>query len=162
MIKLMENNDIQSPLPPREVVMEETVVTEPEEIKPEISRTEVTAPAAKLTGVKPKFPIKILGVAGLIAVVAVVGILGMNLIKGRTGGGVTTLTYWGLWEDSAILEGIIADFEVKNPGIKINYVKNQKDDYRTRLAGRLEKDPSLGDVPDIFRLHSSWWPMFTP
>lgn len=155
---MMDNNDIQSPLPPRQTTVEETVT---ETVKPEVNQTEAPTTVTTVSEVKPKFPVKILGVVGLIALVMAVGILGMKLIKGGGGGGEVTLTYWGLWEDSAILEGIIADFETKNPGIKINYVKNQKDDYRTRLAGRLEKDPSSGDVPDIFRLHSSWWPMFS-
>ncbi|MCX6726366.1 MAG: extracellular solute-binding protein [Candidatus Shapirobacteria bacterium] len=149
----MENNDVQSPLPPRRVTVEETVVTEP---------AEVSTPVAEPIKTKPKFPVKILGIVGVVVLLVVLGIVVMNLIKGGGGTGKPkTLTYWGLWEDSAILEGIIADFEAKNPGIKITYISNQKEDYRTRLAGRLAKDPNSGDVPDIFRIHSSWWPMFS-
>jgi ABC-type glycerol-3-phosphate transport system substrate-binding protein len=161
MIKLMENNDVQSPLPPRRTTVDEVVVTaEPETVKPEEKPAEVAAPAAISVANKPKFPVKILGIVGAVIIVIIIGIIVISKLGGGVGKPVT-LTYWGLWEDSAILEGVIADFEAKNPGIKINYVSNQKDDYRTRLAGRLEKDPSSGDVPDIFRLHSSWWPMFS-
>lgn len=74
---------------------------------------------------------------------------------------VITLNYWGLWEDRSIIDGVIADFEAKNPGIKINYVTQQKNDYRSRLSGRLAKDPATSGAPDIFRIHSSWLPMFT-
>ena len=73
---------------------------------------------------------------------------------------MVTLNYWGLWEDRSLLEGVIADFEAKNPNIKINYKTQQKNDYRSRLSGRLTKDSSIEEVPDIFRLHSSWLPMF--
>lgn len=76
-------------------------------------------------------------------------------------GKVVTLNYWGLWEDRSLLEGVIADFEAKNPNIKINYKTQQKNDYRSRLSGRLSKDPSVDEVPDIFRLHSSWLPMYS-
>jgi len=75
---------------------------------------------------------------------------------------VVTLNYWGLWEDRSIIDGVIADFEAKNPTIKINYKTQQKNDYRTRLSGRIAKDPTTtSDVPDIFRIHSSWLPMFS-
>lgn len=70
------------------------------------------------------------------------------------------LNYWGLWEDEAVINGIIANFERENPKIKVVYKKNQKTDYRTRLKGRLGKDPNGAEVPDIFRIHSSWVPMF--
>ncbi len=80
-------------------------------------------------------------------------------IKGKNKEPVT-LTYWGLWEKDEIINGVIADFEAKNPHIKINYVHSSKDDYRTRLAGRLNKSPGSGEIPDIFRIHSSWLPMF--
>jgi ABC-type glycerol-3-phosphate transport system substrate-binding protein len=76
-------------------------------------------------------------------------------------GKVVTLNYWGLWEDSSLLEGVIADFEAKNPDIKVNYKTQQKNDYRSRLSGRLSKDPTVEEIPDIFRLHSSWLPMFS-
>lgn len=74
---------------------------------------------------------------------------------------IKTINYWGLWEDNSVLAEIITEFESKNPGVKINYKKNNKIDYRTRLAGRLAKDSQEEEVPDIFRIHQSWLPMFT-
>jgi multiple sugar transport system substrate-binding protein len=70
------------------------------------------------------------------------------------------LTYWGLWEDESVMNGVIADFESKNPNIKITYKKNLKDGYRGRLSGRLAKTGATEDVPDIYRIHNSWIPMF--
>lgn len=70
---------------------------------------------------------------------------------------VTTLTYWGLWEDSQILKEVIADFESKNPGIKIDYRKQSHRDYRERLQQAI----ASGNGPDIFRYHMTWVPMLS-
>ena len=69
----------------------------------------------------------------------------------------TTLTYWGLWEDSQILKDVIADFENKNPSIKIDYRKQSHRDYRERL----QQANVSGNGPDIFRYHVAWVPMLT-
>jgi hypothetical protein len=42
---------------------------------------------------------------------------------------ITTVTYWGLWEDSQILKEVIADFESKNPTIKL-IIANNRTRYR--------------------------------
>ena len=155
----MELNDIKSPLPPRrvDVIERETPITTP--VEP------LTPPKASLPPIKkiPNFPPYYL--YGLIAFVVIALLLIIfkviiPAIKNKNSTPVT-ITYWGLWEDSSILQGLISEFESKNPNIKINYKKNDKTDYRSRLAGRLAKDPSLEEVPDIFRIHSSWLPMFT-
>lgn len=72
-------------------------------------------------------------------------------------GQVTTLTYWGLWEDSQILKEVIADFESKNPSIKIDYRKQSHRDYRERLQQAIDS----GNGPDIFRYHVDWVPMLS-
>ncbi len=68
-----------------------------------------------------------------------------------------TLTYWGLWEDSQIIKDAIADFENKNPTIKIDYRKQSHRDYRERLQQAVQS----GSGPDIFRYHVTWVPMLT-
>jgi multiple sugar transport system substrate-binding protein len=71
------------------------------------------------------------------------------------------LNYWGLWESEEIMNGVIGDYEAKNPNIKINYKRNQLEDYRTRLASRLAKSSAEAtDNVDIFRIHNTWVPMF--
>lgn len=65
------------------------------------------------------------------------------------------ITYWGLWEPNEVLDGIIADFESANPGVKINYVKQSHKNYRERLQTAFES----GSGPDLFRYHASWVPM---
>lgn len=67
----------------------------------------------------------------------------------------TTVTYWGLWEPSEVMDQVIADFEADNPGIKINYVKQSHVDYRERLQTAINS----GEGPDLFRYHASWVPM---
>jgi multiple sugar transport system substrate-binding protein len=66
-----------------------------------------------------------------------------------------TLTYWGLWEPDTVMKGVVADWEREHPDIKINYLRNAKQDYRERLQSALAR----GEGPDIFRFHSTWVPM---
>jgi multiple sugar transport system substrate-binding protein len=68
-----------------------------------------------------------------------------------------TLTYWGLWEDSRNMQGLISDFEKDNLNIKIDYLKQDAKQYRGRLVTRIGN----GTGPDIFRFHNSWLPMLS-
>ncbi len=70
-----------------------------------------------------------------------------------------TLTYWGLWEDSATIGGLISEYEAQHKGVKIDYVRQSKEDYRERLANSLAKGGP--GTPDIFRLHNTWVPMLS-
>ncbi|MFH2118607.1 MAG: extracellular solute-binding protein [Candidatus Paceibacterota bacterium] len=67
----------------------------------------------------------------------------------------TVLTYWGLWEPTAVLEEIINNYEQANPGVKIDYRVQSHKDYRERLQTAI----ASGNGPDIFRYHASWVPM---
>jgi len=69
--------------------------------------------------------------------------------------------YWGLWEDEDTMGEIIKEYEAKNPGIKIIYEKKTPEDYRQKLAYRIENDKDANNpAPDIFRFHNTWLPMF--
>lgn len=82
--------------------------------------------------------------------------LGGRFIYGMlTGGGEVTITYWGLWENDAIIRPVIADFEAKNPKIKVQYVKQNHRQYRERLQAAIGRD----EGPDVFRFHNTWVPM---
>jgi len=135
-------------------------------------------PLAKLKGKIPK-PFLIGGVVLLVVLLAVVifSLLnksqtstsksstktasGSSAAAGTSNTGnaetITTLTYWGLWEDSQILKEVIADFEDANPSIKIDYRKQSHRDYRERLQQAIVS----GSGPDIFRYHVSWVPMLS-
>jgi multiple sugar transport system substrate-binding protein len=172
----MALEDIKSPLPPRRF----SSLYEPgeEEETPTVNNEAVASepllkPAAKPVVVsrstepdvkKGKSKALIYAVIGILVAV-IIYLVFMVVIPALTTkkDGTITLTYWGLWEEPAVIEGLIADFESKNPGVKINYVRNQKVNYRTRLKTRLETTPIDGAsevAPDIFRIHSSWLPMF--
>lgn len=65
-----------------------------------------------------------------------------------------TLTYWGVWEDKSTMQRVIADFEKENPNIKVDYIKQDQNQYRERLITRINN----GSGPDIFRFHNTWLP----
>lgn len=98
--------------------------------------------------------IGLLVVIGFIAIIIFVAL--PNFFKTSLGGQVT-LTYWGLWEDKKIMQAVISDFERKNPNIKIDYSKQDINQYRNRLLTRTNN----GTGPDIFRFHNTWYPMIS-
>lgn len=65
---------------------------------------------------------------------------------------VITLDYWGLWEPSQTLTQVLKNFETENPGISVNYVKQNINGYRQRLETAI----ATGNGPDLFRYHASW------
>ena len=75
--------------------------------------------------------------------------------KQKTGN--VTLTYWGLWEDSSVVQSAISEFEKENPTIKVSYSKEDSKQYRERLTTRMNN----GTGPDVFRFHNSWYPMLS-
>lgn len=157
----MEPEDFKSPLPPRRI----SVVDEPIETAPPLATVNPEV-VPEATPVRTTLVSKKQSILPYILAVFFVAILAFLIFKfiipyfKNKNSKPITITYWGLWEDSSILQGIISEFESKNPNIKINYKKNDKTDYRSRLAGRLAKNPETEEVPDIFRIHSSWLPMF--
>jgi len=72
-----------------------------------------------------------------------------------------SLTYWGIWEDAAVVNPLLADFvatyEAQNPNVEltINYEKrafSTLDQYKDTLKTRLAE----GTGPDVVRVHNSW------
>ncbi len=97
-----------------------------------------------------------------------VGIIGFVLSKVLGGTGTTatpsgtatsktpvTVTYWGLWEPSAVLTEVINDYQTSHPNVKIEYSQQSYRDYHDRLQTAISKKQG----PDIFRYHASWVPM---
>ena len=68
-----------------------------------------------------------------------------------------TLTYWGIGEEEKTMRPVLAEFEQENPHIKVNYIKQDPNDYRERLNVRIAN----GNGPDIFRFHNTWYPMIS-
>ena len=163
----MDLEQIKSPLPPRRT--DSTPTDDLEEEKKTIPQIPIDRPIEPPTAVSVEVPktkekIKI-NFKWIIALVVLL-VLGLVLFfvffnKKKEIKETVTLNYWGLWEEPAIINGVIADFEKENPGIKINYKRNQLNDYRTRLAGRLAKSGNNeAEEVDIYRIHNTWIPMF--
>ena len=97
--------------------------------------------------------LKIIG-AVVLALVLILTII--RLVMPRIGSEQEkTLTWWGLWEDSSIVQPLLTEYEATT-GVKVNYVKQSHKDYRERLTNALAR----GEGPDLFRFHNSWVPMF--
>ncbi len=103
----------------------------------------------------PKILLIIVGVVLLIGVVAFAAM--KFIVPGISKSGPVTLTWWGLWEDEATVAPLIAEYTQAHPNVKIQYVKQSKEDYRERLTNTLAKGTG---APDIFTYHNSWVPMF--
>lgn len=94
-----------------------------------------------------------------IAAVALLAILGFTFLPKLFGGGVggpVTLTYWGLWEPSSVMQGVIADYERDHPNVTIDYKMQSIKGYRSRVQTAITQ----GGGPDIIRIHNTWLPMF--
>ena len=104
-----------------------------------------TAPSSKL-------PFVLLGIFAFL--ILVFGAL--NLVKSLNVSKNVTLTYWGLWEPESVMRPLLDKFETDHPNIKVNYVQQSAQEYRERLLSAI----SQGKGPDVFRIHSSWVPMF--
>jgi len=109
------------------------------------------------TASKKKTSVMALFVVGAIVLIIATLFVFNTLIKAKPGSignpGKTTLTYWGLWDDKAVMTQIINEYQKENPNIKIDYVmRDPKDSYRERLVATAQK----GTGPDIFRYHNTW------
>lgn len=113
----------------------------------------IVAPPAS----KKAFPTKLVAIIGAVLLIIVVVVLVVTSMSKKESSTVAgEITWWGLWEDEAVVKQVITDYETKNPNVKIKYVKQSKEDYRERLTSALAK----GTAPDIFRFHNTWVPMF--
>ena len=74
----------------------------------------------------------------------------------QVAGSKVELSWWGLWEDPAIPQQVIDEYQKANPNVIVKYEKKDKENYREKLTSSFAKD----EGPDIFRLHNSWVPMF--
>jgi multiple sugar transport system substrate-binding protein len=94
----------------------------------------------------------------VVLIFVVVGLIvgGKFALGAMSGSKEVSLIYWGLWENDATLQGILTDFQTKNPKIKVQYLKQSPRQYRERLQAAIAR----GEGPDIFRFHNTWVPMF--
>ncbi len=94
----------------------------------------------------------VIGVGALLLLVVLGFVLVPKFFKKTE---AVNLTYWGLWEPSSTMQGVIADYESENPNVKITYTMQSPKNYRTRF---LSAGAQAGG-PDIVRIHNTWLPM---
>lgn len=160
--------DIKSPLPSRNInslpVEEEKPINDHVESRSFEPPTPPTAPIITVessSGIQKLLKNKLVLFGGIAGIVILILVLIFASLGKKTKTEAVTINYWGLWEDESIINGAIANFEAKNPGIKVNYKRNQLSNYRTRLVGRLEKTGNEEvETVDVFRMHNTWIPMF--
>ncbi len=153
--------DNEFPLPGPSATTESTPLPAPEEAAPPPPSYQIPA-SEKPPVVKPS-PLKIiLPILGGILVIGLIA-FGVSKILGTkptsqsaAPGQIVTLTYYGLWEPSAVMKPVIDEFEKENPTIKISYQLQSPQDYQDRVKTSLESQNS----PDVVRLHSTWLPIF--
>ncbi|PIS15123.1 hypothetical protein COT63_01610 [Candidatus Shapirobacteria bacterium CG09_land_8_20_14_0_10_38_17] len=106
-----------------------------------------------------KFSIKNLKFLIPVLFVLLIGLAGFLFWRSRPSfspSKIVEVKYWGLWEPSSVMEGIMAEFERLHPNIKVSYEQQSIIDYRQRLQSAL----ASGKGPDIFCFHNTWLPMF--
>ena len=93
---------------------------------------------------------------GIGAIILLTAIIILLIPKGHPEKAVT-LTWWGLWEDNSTMQSLILDYKKTHPGVTINYIKNDPQEYLDRLQARMQN----GTGPDIFMYHNTWLPMLS-
>jgi multiple sugar transport system substrate-binding protein len=122
-----------------------------DQVQPEVEKN--TPPIEQqLPKKKSKLPFLLIGI---VLVLAIGGGAVYFFTKRSKPEEPVTLTYWGLWEPEAVMNGIISQWEKNNPHIKIRYQKQDKQDYRARLQSAFSRQ----EGPDLFRFHQTWLPM---
>ncbi len=101
---------------------------------------------------------KIIGIVVGVLLLVFIIILGIFILRRPANTGNAEVVYWGIWEDEAVFNEIIEDFETQNPNITIKYEKRTdiKDAPGGGYVPFLNSRIQAGTGPDIFRYHSSW------
>jgi len=95
-------------------------------------------------------------IIGIVVLIVLIFIIFLFLPKGQSNKKVH-LVWWGLWEDQAVMQPLISDFQRDHPNITIEYIKQDPKQYQEKLLTRIKN----GTGPDIFRFHNTWVPMLS-
>lgn len=146
-----------TPLPEPPPLYKAPVAVETKPENPKIEEPSAPAMAASPLSSSPFRNLIPLVIAG--AVILLLVILGSTLYKKFANKNLPiTLTYWGLWEPTSVVQSVIADYESSHPNVKISYSMQSPKNYRTRLQSAI----ASGTGPDIARIHNTWLPMLRP
>lgn len=114
--------------------------------------------APTLASPNPRFSRKLIAILGVLILLIGIAIPALLAIFRNTPGlgGQANLVWWGLWDEQSSIQPLIDEYTKAHPNVTIEYIKQSPQDYRERLTSQL----ASGRGPDIFRIHSSWVPMF--
>lgn len=96
----------------------------------------------------------IIGLAGFIVIAIIIGLILFFINKGTQPKPIM-LVYWGLWENEAVMQTVIDEYQQSHPNVTIQYSDQSPIEYRQRLQAAIAR----GEGPDIFRFHNTWVPM---
>lgn len=68
----------------------------------------------------------------------------------------TTLTYWGVFNDTDKLQPLIDQYQKQNPKVKIEYRKLTYEEYEKTVIDAI----ASGRGPDIFSVQNTWMPRY--
>jgi multiple sugar transport system substrate-binding protein len=148
---------IQAPQPPpqSQAQPQQQQVLPPSQSNPDSSAPPPKIPG-RLSGIKSLPLLKILlGLVGLVVIAAVLFFVVTRFLGNQKSD--IELVFWGLWEDEKTMQTVLSDFERRNPNIKVNYSKEDLEQYRDRLVTR----STQGNGPDVFLFHNTWYPMIS-
>lgn len=63
-----------------------------------------------------------------------------------------TLSYWGVFNNTADFTELFADYKALHPNITINYSKFRAEEYKQKLLEAFAEDRG----PDLFSIHNTW------
>ena len=144
---IVENVPMSSEVPVEEVAAD---VTTPEEAGTPSPEQNINPPVYE----ENKNQYLIFMVAGIVVFIIFLIIIIKAIFGGLAGKAKVTLTYWGLWEDKAIMAPLISAYQQKYPNVTINYQQMTPDSFREKLIARSKAKQG----PDIFRFHNTWLP----
>lgn len=166
--KNIPNNEFSQPFSVKENPTDNSFQSESFSSSPQAENKDFVSPetaAANLINDNDSFSLdkqsggglkKVLLIFGILAVLVLVGLAIFKLVIPRfQKPQQVTLNYWGLWESQTVMQGLISEWESKNPNVKINYSQQSPKEYRERLQSALARN----EGPDVFRYHITWLPM---
>jgi multiple sugar transport system substrate-binding protein len=104
------------------------------------------------------FPFRIIAILAAAVVLIVIVIFFISrFISGGKPKSEVSLSYWGLWENEAVMKSLIDEYTKDNPKLQIKYELQSQTEYRERLQAAIAR----GEGPDIFRYHNTWVPMLS-
>lgn len=109
-----------------------------------------------LSRFSPPRLIKILiGIFALLVILALLFFVASKFLNKENA--QVNLVFWGLWEDGKTMQTVLSDFERQNPGVNVEYSREDLKQYKDRLLTRVQK----GSGPDIFLYHNTWYHMLS-